>query len=484
VAPAPNPSTPTNALAVDLDGTLTLTDTLHESVLLLIKKNVLFVFVLPLWLFLGKAAFKAKLAQHVDLDPALLPYNMPFLEWLAQQKGEGRKLILSTAADQRVAQAVADHIGLFDRVFASNGQVNHAGLNKVEQLDRSFGKQSWDYAGNSASDLPVWKAAHRAIVVNARSSTLQQAKPLQISQVFAGSQRGFGTWARALRLHQWIKNLLLLVPIVAAHQLDNSSAWQTLGLAFLAFSLCASGVYAANDLLDLTADRLHPRKRKRPFASGDLPVLQGVVLTPVLFAVSGLLALQVNSAFASCLVLYFVMTWTYTLVLKQIVLVDCLTLTSLYTLRILAGAAAVSVPLSFWLLAFSIFIFLSLAFVKRYAELLAQAEAGQTKAHGRGYQTPDAPLIQTLGVAAAYSSVLVLALYLQSDSVSRLYAHPELIWLSVPLMLFWVSWVWMNAHRGRMHDDPIVFAIKDRVSLLVALVIGVAFALASRGLVL
>jgi len=267
------------------------------------------------------------------------------------------------------------------------------------------------------------------------------------------------------------QNLLLFVPLLAAHQLGNGPAWLALLLAFASFSLCASSVYIANDLLDLESDRLHPRKRLRPFASGQMPVWMGVVFAPLLLLASLLLATFVGGQFLPWLLAYFVLTCAYSWGLKRLVLVDCLTLALLYTLRIVAGAAAVGQVLSFWLLAFSVFLFLSLAFVKRYAELEVQVLSGKQKIHGRGYHTTDAPLVQTMGIVSGYASVLVLALYLNSDAVLRLYRAPQLIWGAVPVMLFWVSWMWLQAQRGQMHDDPLVFAVKDRASLAA----GVAF---------
>jgi len=283
-------------------------------------------------------------------------------------------------------------------------------------------------------------------------------------------------------VHQWLKNVLLFVPLLAAHQIGNIQSLSTLILAFISFSLCASAVYMTNDLLDLESDRRHPRKRNRPFAAATLPIAAGAVIAP-LFAITSLaLGALVGSAFLAWLIVYFGLTTAYSLALKRIALVDCLTLAALYTLRIIAGAAAVSVILSFWLLAFSVFIFLSLAFVKRYAELQVQAQAGNSHAHGRGYAVSDAPLVQTLGIAAGYSAVLVLALYLHSETVTALYAQPVLIWFAVPLLLFWISWVWLKAHRGEMHDDPIVFAIKDKASLAIAGLTAAAFVLATKGI--
>jgi 4-hydroxybenzoate polyprenyltransferase len=383
-------------------------------------------------------------------------------------------LILCTAADRSIADLVASHVGLFCEVIASDGKINLAGANKAAALVSRFGKGGFDYAGNSSADFDVWESASAAVVVNASPSVQATAvASYKVSAVFASPQVNLRIWLKVLRLHQWLKNLLLFLPLLAAHEIGNLDAWQSLVLAFFAFSLCASTVYIANDLLDLESDRRHPRKRMRPFASGVLPVWIGVALAPVLLAASFVLAFQVGSVFVGWLLAYFLMTCLYSFSLKKLVLVDCLTLAMLYTFRILAGAATVGHVLSFWLLAFSVFLFLSLAFVKRYAELEMQRLNGSEKAHGRGYHTDDASLIQNMGITSGQASVLVLALYLNSDAVTKLYQNPEIIWCAVPVLLFWIQWMWMQAHRGNMHDDPVVFAVKDRVSLAATLLVGV-----------
>jgi 4-hydroxybenzoate polyprenyltransferase len=471
-------------IAVDLDGTLVLTDTLHESLLLLVKQVFFSIFLLPMWLLQGRAAFKSKISERVSLNPTLLPYNQAFIDWLIHQRASGKKIVLTTAADQRIANTVAEHLGLFDEILASDGKTNNSSSEKILLLDERFGQKCWDYAGNSYTDLTVWSAADQAIVVNANDAIIKKVKQRRNAiLIFPATRVTFDVWFKVIRFYQWLKNLLLFIPLIAAHQVGNLESFSTLVVAFISFSFCASAVYITNDLLDLDSDRQHPRKRHRPFASGVVPLHVGFILAPALALLSLVLALWVGHAFTAWLVFYFAVTTAYTLWLKRLVLVDCLTLAGLYTLRIIAGAAAVSVALSFWLLAFSVFIFLSLAFVKRFAELQAQAEAGRNTAHGRGYMVSDQSLIQTLGVTAGYAAVLVLALYLHSDSVLNLYAQPELIWLAVPLMLFWVSWIWMKAHRGQMHDDPIVFAVKDKASLAVATLVLLSFVLASKGFV-
>ena len=461
-------------LVVDLDGTLISTDMLHESALRIFKDRPFAALKIPFLLVKGKAFLKKNLASLTEFDPQTLPYNVELLEWLKNQRASGRRLILCTASDLSIAEAIADHLGIFDEVIASDGVLNVAGKNKAEVLCRRFGRKCFDYVGNSDKDLYVWEQARQAVVVNGSSKLASQAETLcSLERVFPRRSIGLSDWRRVLRVHQWMKNLLLFVPLLAAHDIGNVQALISLTFAFISFSLCASSVYIANDLFDLESDRLHPRKRNRPFASGTVPVWIGAILAPLLLTASLGVADHVGEEFVSWLVVYFVLTCAYSWLLKRLILIDCLTLALLYTLRVVAGAAAVGHHLSFWLLAFSVFLFLSLAFVKRYAELELQLLSGNQRIHGRGYHTTDAPLIQSMGVVAGYASVLVLALYLNSDAVLKLYSSPELIWGAVPVMLFWISWMWMQAHRGNMHDDPLVFAVKDRASL----VAGVVFAL-------
>ncbi len=444
------------------------------------RDRPLSVLKLPIWLLRGKSHLKWQITNRVQLNPVFLPYNEHVIDWLQEQRAAGHHLLLCSATDRRIAEAIATHVGLFDQVIASDGQINIVGVHKRAILDQTFGAGNYDYAGNSSVDIPVWQGARQAIVVNAKNRVVQQAQAVAaVSMVIPPASISLSHWRRVLRVHQWLKNLLLFVPLLAAHHIGNIQSFGTLLLAFVSFCACASSVYITNDLLDLESDRQHPRKRYRPFASGKVPIFYGALLVPFLGILSLIMGWAVGFAFFGWLIAYFVLTTLYSVSLKRFALIDCLTLAGLYTLRIIAGAAAVGVALSFWLLAFSTFIFLSLAFVKRYAELQVQAAHGKSSAHGRGYAVSDAPLIQTLGITAGYASVLVLALYLNSDSVVRLYTQPEIIWLAVPLMLFWMSWVWLKAHRGQMHEDPIVFALKDKASLMVGLLLAGVFIAAS-----
>jgi 4-hydroxybenzoate polyprenyltransferase len=469
-------------IAVDLDGTLTLTDTLHESVLTLARNKPYLLLFLPFWLFKGIAHLKQKVAEHSELDVTTLPYNQPLIDWLKEEKLRGKKIVLCTAANEKIAKAVVSNFDLFDAFIASDSKTNLKSARKRDALEERYGVEGYDYAGNCNDDLEVWADASNAVVVHASENVLKKASTLtSVTQVFRSEQVGIAVWLKAIRIHQWLKNLLLFVPLLAAHQIGNAQSLGLLIIAFFSFSLCASSVYITNDLLDLESDRRHPRKRFRPFASANLSVLHGVIAAPLLVAASFLLGTVVGVDFLFVLLIYLFLTATYSFSLKRLVLVDCLTLATLYTMRIIAGAAAVSVSLSFWLLAFSIFIFLSLALVKRYAELLVQSQEGKNSVHGRGYLVTDAPLLQALGVSSGYISTLVIALYLRSENVMSLYAEPLAIWLLIPILLFWVSWVWLKSSRGEMHDDPIVFAAKDKTSLSVAAITALVFIYAAIG---
>lgn len=470
-------------LVVDLDGTLILTDVLHESAIQLFKNRPSQVFFLPLWLSDGKAQLKRKLASSAIFDPKNLPYNHEVISWLKLQSDKGRKLILCTASDRCVANQVAEYLGVFEEVIASDGVDNVSGRKKAELLEHRFGVSGFDYIGNSKADIPVWESACRGVVANASNQIIRAAeKVCHVEHIFPKRSVGWFAWLEALRVHQWLKNLLLFVPLLAAHEIANLNSWTVLACAFLSFGFCASSAYVCNDLLDLESDRYHPRKKNRHFASGYIPVWKGVLIAPLLLILGLAIGTVVGRDFLFWVVCYFFLTCTYSLAIKRLMLVDCLTLAALYTLRIIAGVVAIGQEASFWLLAFSVFLFLSLAFVKRYTELALQLLNGKEEVRGRGYLTADLPLIQMMGVTSGYASVVVLALYLNSTVVTRLYQSPEAVWATVPLMLFWISWMWMQAHRGTMHDDPLVFALKDKVSLFTGLLFCVVLLVGAVGL--
>ena len=468
---------------MDLDGTLISTDSLHESVLKLMFKNPFIVLKFPFWLLSGKASFKAKVSSLIEIDATTLPYNSELIEWLAVQKDGGRALVLCTAADKKIANAISNYLQIFDVVMASDGVSNLAGVNKGEALKNRFGEKGFDYAGDSDVDLEVWKYARKAILVGSSPALCRKVTDIcEIDAVMPNTNSSFLSIIKALRLHQWAKNVLLFVPILAAHEISDVALLFNAALGFVAFSLTASAVYLVNDLADLDNDRGHSRKCRRPFAAGDIPLYYGVFLSPLLLTVSFLIASYVNNGFLLWLVAYLCITTLYTFVLKKLVLVDCLTLAFLYTLRIMAGAAAIEQVISFWLVAFAVFLFLSLAFIKRNAEISSADVMENGQISGRGYSKGDGPLVLVMGVAACYSSVTVFALYLNSEAITLLYKLPEVMWAQVPILLFWMSWMWLQSHRANMHDDPLVFAMKDKVSLICGLMFGLVGVIASVGL--
>jgi 4-hydroxybenzoate polyprenyltransferase/phosphoserine phosphatase len=476
LAPHAEPAPP---LVVDLDGTLILGDLLHESALELVREGPLTALRLPLWLARGKAALKAQIADRVELDVALLPYNLPLLAWVREQHAAGRRTVLCTASDRRYAHAIAEHLKVFDEVIASDGTTNVSGARKAAILDQRFGAKGYDYAGNSRDDLAVWGQARQAIVVNAAPALAAAARRrFDVAAEWPAAGGRLAAAVRALRLHQWLKNLLVLLPLAGAYRMGEATLLLQALVAFFAFGLCASAVYVLNDLFDLASDRAHPRKRQRPIAAGLLSVPQGLAMAAGLLLLAAALAASARPAFQAALAGYFGLTLAYTFWLKRRVIIDCIALGVLYTIRIVAGWCAVGLPASFWLLAFSLFLFLSLAFVKRYSELLLMTRLGREDARGRGYLASDVPIVLAMGVAAGFGSVLLLALYINGDTVLRLYSRPELLWLTVPILLYWISRMWMQAQRGHMHDDPVIFALRDRYSLacgaLFALTLGLA----------
>lgn len=463
-------------LCVDLDGTLLRSDLLYESLLALLRTRPWALLLLPFWLLRGKAYLKQRLAAAAALDVADLPYDERVLQLLRETPARPR--VLCTASDLRLAEAVARHTGVFEEVMASDGTRNLAGARKAAALVERFAERGFDYAGNGRVDLHVWQRARRAWVVNAPAALAADAAGhCEVEHHLQGHDATLRSWLRALRLHQWLKNLLVFLPLLAAHRFLEPGAVLAALAAFAAFGLCASGVYLLNDLLDLPADRRHPRKRSRPFAAGELPLLHGLLVAPLLTLAAFLLAAAVSPAFVAVLGLYLALTLAYSFWLKRVAMLDVVLLAALYTIRIVAGAAAIGSPLSFWLLAFSMFLFLSLAMLKRYTELAAMLGAGRSGALGRGYAVEDLPLIQSLGASSGYCAVLVLALYINSPESLVLYARPQVLWLICPLLLYWMSRVWVIAHRGGMNDDPVVFAVRDRVSqAVIALCAAAAFA--------
>lgn len=452
----------TIALVTDLDGTLCRTDTLHEMVLSLAVRQPLMLLRLPAWLREGRAGLKAYLADHGVLPVSGLPLNNGIMSVIEAAREQGRPTALVSAADHRQVTQVAEDTGLFDAAYGSAEGRNLKGKEKAAFLVERYGAGNFDYIGDSRADLPVWAVARQAITVGASPALARDAATANsnVTHLCPPTDK-LRPALRALRPHQWSKNALLFLPMLAAHDLSQL-LWVL--LAFVAFSLTASAVYIINDLLDLPSDRQHPRKCKRPFAAGDLRASTGLAMAGGLLLIALILGMMVGGPFLLVLFLYLCTTFLYSIWLKRKVLVDVLTLAGLYTVRIIAGAAAASVILTPWLLAFSMFLFLCLAAVKRQAELMDQLESGRASS-GRGYETDDLPILRGIGLAASHAAVMVLALYINSTDVQVLYDRPAILWLICPLLLYWTLRMVMKAHRGQMTDDPIVFAATDRTSL-------------------
>lgn len=468
-------------LCVDCDGTLIHTDLLYESFLLLVKQDFLAALAVPFWFLAhGKAATKLRIAQRVEVDAATLPYCQEVVDYTRQARAAGRQTVLATASAERFALAIADHLQLFDQVLATrDADTNLSAQRKAAKLTESFGPAGFEYLGNSTDDLPVWESAGKIAVANASPAVEAKARAIAAPEFVAKSPfHPLRSALKAMRPHQWLKNLLVFVPLLAAHRATEMSLLMQAALAFLAFGLCASSVYILNDLLDIESDRKHSTKKKRPFAAGSLSIPAGLALKTLLLCSALTLCLFLPPMFGAALALYYAVTLTYSLWLKAKVIVDVMLLSGLYTMRILAGAAATGVVPSFWLLAFSVFMFLSLALVKRYAEMLKASKRSDRTAAGRGYSTDDLVLLLALGASSGYTAVLVLALYVNNPEVVDMYSKPYMLWAAVPAMAYWISRVWLKTHRGEMHDDPVVFAAKDTKSLAIAALLVVMAALA------
>jgi 4-hydroxybenzoate polyprenyltransferase len=475
-------------LCVDLDGTLVKSDTLVDSVLLMARQKPAELLHIPGWIAQGKASFKKHVTDAVTLDVEHLPYNQVLLDWLRVEAGAGREIYLATAADMTLAERVAAYLGIFKGVLASDGSTNLAGGNKLAAFQERFGSE-FCYIGNAKPDAALLAACVSPMVANpdrALRGAMKRAGTVPAT-VFEAKTPVVRGWLRAIRLHQWAKNTLIFVPLLLAHEWNPGTLMGAV-LAFLSFGMCASATYIINDLLDIEADRRHPRKRTRPFAAGDISPITGVVGVVVLMVAAVALAIALpqivdNMAgfgelarpyrFVEWLGFYTVATLTYSLYLKRMLLVDVFVLSGLYTVRLLAGSAATGVMMSPWLDGFSVFFFLSLAFVKRFSELESLRERGAAVSNGRGYFVSDLEQLRALGTGADYAAVVVLTLYINNPETTMLYKHVTRLWLVVPVLLLWLSQVWMLSSRGEMHDDPVVFAITDKRSLLLGVLMAV-----------
>jgi len=456
-------------LIVDLDGTIIKSDLLFEQINMVLIRSPFKIFQVVILLFLyGKVKLKLYLSNITSIEVNTLPYNFELINWLKKEKIKGRYVVLATASHSKVAKSVANHLNFFDDVLATEGCINLKGVQKKRLLISMYGEKGFDYVGNESSDLAVWNSARYAHVVSSSPSLIAKVKLIgNLAHVFDdGRPHVLRALINAIRPLQWLKNLLIFAPLFAAQLYGDIPSIINSSLAFIAFGLTASSAYILNDLVDINIDRLHPRKKFRPFAAGSVFLLYGWFLWPTLIAVAFAISIwTLPIVFVVVQAIYLALTFAYSFFLKKKVFLDVITLAGLYTMRIIAGIAAISVSLSFWLLSFSMFIFLSLALVKRFSEIkVMQSSVSSLNLPGRGYLIDDLELVSSMGISAGYISVLVLAFYIQDVTITHLYNRPEFIWLTCPLSLFWISRIWLIAHRGEMYDDPVFFAAKDNVS--------------------
>ncbi len=448
-------------LCVDLDGTLVKLDTLHQALFLLLRRNPASILRIPGWIAKGKAHLKDQVMQRVALDASALPYHKEFLAYLREEHAKGRTLVLATASNYRTANAVAEHLGIFSDTLSSTVETNMRHTRKLDAIQKRF--PQFAYAGNDTADFPLWDAAAETILVNPTQPARDQYAA-QADRIFTERRPVGKMLLKAMRCSQWLKNLLIFAPVFLAHKFNDPASLLQTTIAFLSFSFAASSIYVLNDLFDLSADQHHPRKCRRPFASGDLSITVGALLIPLLALLSLIFGLLLNPTFLLVLLAYYAITTLYSWRLKQMEVVDVLTLAILYAMRIVAGSVATGTAASSWFIVFIIFLFLSLALVKRLSELREiNDEGGSGHEHReRGYSTGDLPLLMAFGTASGYISAFVFTMYLNSAVVvDQLYTRPELLWLFCPLLLYWITRIWMLAWRGNMHDDPLAFATKD-----------------------
>ncbi len=448
-------------LVVDLDGTLLRTDLLLESVLRLIRQRPWLALLTPLWLLRGRAYLKRRVFHLVKLDVSLLPLHEALLSWLKEEKARGRRLVLATASDYDQARTVVEPLGLFDAVLGSDGQRNLKGRHKLKAIVEECGAE-FDYVGNSSSDLVVWRGCRHGVLVNASRRVERSARRTgNVVRVFPPSLSGFWDALCAMRCYQWVKNLLVFVPAITSHTIFSGAVSGRASLAFLSFCFCASAGYILNDLLDLEEDRHHHTKKQRPFASGRMSIGSGILLAFACLSGSAVTVVFVSHAFMMGLIVYLLLTSFYSLYLKRLLVIDVLALALLYTLRVVAGNLATGIVFSLWLLSFAFFLFLSLAFAKRAADLIQHQQDDQKVLPGRGYVTTDLDAVSVAGICSGFLASLVLALYINSESVQLLYRRPVLLWGLQPILLYYVTRLWVICRRGELTEDPIQYTIRE-----------------------
>lgn len=455
-------------LCVDLDGTLIATDTLWEGLAVLLLKRPYLLFHVILWVLKGKAYLKQQVAERSGCSAQDWPIRQEVVDYIRLEKKKGRMIYLVTGAAQSTAVELSQHLGIFDGVFHSNARQNFTSHRKAEKLCAEFGEAGFDYIGNSSDDVAVFDVARKGIVVAPDGAARRWQISNSADEIKVALPSPL-TILKSIRVHQWAKNVLIGVPLVLDQNLFDMQSVIFVIIAFFSFSFFASSVYIVNDLSDLKADRAHAKKRHRPLASGAISIPVAAATWFALVAASIALASLLPIQFMMVLALYAVVTTTYTFVLKRKLLVDVFTLAGLYTIRIIAGAVATYSGFSFWLLAFSIFFFLSLALVKRYVEVSELKPGSETNVAGRGYSRVDASMLVQGGISSAFAATLVLALYINSDAVVAMYSKPWLIWPLVPIILYMQLRIWILAGRGQVHEDPVVFIMRDWRSQLTIL---------------
>ncbi len=460
-----------NPLFVDLDGTFTKTDLLFESLIIAIKNNPLVIFMCLIWIFKGKQHLKHQLSLSTDVDIRSLPLNQEFYHFLKTEKHRGRHIVLATGSAERYAREIASSYAVFDGFISSNNDVNLTGKRKLEKIQET--NVVFSYAGNEKVDFHIFRSAKEKILVNPSPGTKKRAKHLFIDKIFDDTDSHFKSWFAQLRIYQWLKNFLIFVPLLVSGNFTNTHEIFIVSVAFFAFGCLASSTYIVNDLIDLESDRQHPDKKFRPLASGLLSIKDAIAVSVLLFIVSLLLSLWIGHAFVIVVASYLFLTIFYSFQLKKFVAMDVIALALLYTLRILAGASAIDETPSFWLLAFSIFVFLSLALVKRCSEIKAMMKNGKTHTKGRDYTVDDYTVLCSFGVSSALLAVLMFCFYINNNALSNQYQQPNLLWLIVPALTYWLMRMWIKTHRGEMHHDPIIFSLKDYGSIVTIVISGV-----------
>lgn len=471
---------PEQPLCVDLDGTLLRTDLLYEALLELLFRNPVALLTLPLLLLRGIAQFKARVAALVTPDYDTLPLREPVLDLVRRHVERGGRAYLVSASPQTWVEGVAARTGLFEDALGSGPERNLKGANKGEEIRRRYGATAC-YVGDSTADTAVWARVEAAVVVGSPALDRAAAAVTEVRGRIPAEPVGFRALTRALRLHQWAKNGLVFIPLFMSLQVATSAAIAQTFVAFIALGVLASSTYIVNDLGDLKADRRHRSKRLRPLPSGTLPIPRALALVAAGVVTGALLAITLlPPAVGACLLAYTVLTLAYSFRLKRFALLDALVLAALFTLRLLTGAALLVDELPYWLLIFSMCFFFSLALVKRYTELASQLAGDDTTLlPGRGYCPADRPLVLALGAAAAVASSVVFAIYLINSHFSLdVYSQPNWLWLGNATIFYWLMRTWLLAIRGRMNDDPVLFAVRDPASIAMGGIVLVSILLA------